>query len=37
LLATVEELTAAPHPSAVNQFVDALGRRCSMPEMGVLS
>jgi glutamate decarboxylase len=37
LLAAIEELTAAPHTSAVSQFVDALRMRCSTPEVEVLS
>jgi len=37
LFAAVEELTAAPHTSAVKEFVDALRIRCSMTEVEVLS
>jgi glutamate decarboxylase len=37
LIAAVAEVTAAPHTSAVNHFVDALRTGCSMPEMEVLS
>lgn len=36
LLAAVEELTAAPHTSAVKEFVNAMRTHCSMPEMEVL-